>query len=292
MKKIRNYVTPSSLGSYFGVGFNSPEEQIAIDLGQEEAYFDDAAKARMTLGNMLEDATLNYFEHALGVIINERNDQLRTFYDNKMKGKIDGMTIYNGLPTVVENKISNSKTYKFTENMGYVFQVQSYMMATDTEQAIICGLYQGQPIYKVIQKNEEMIQDIKTMVDFVYDMLMGFESWDNFPYHLTEKYSGVKALDNLENVNNEDEELFNELADLKAEKASIEQEINYIEEKIKNKFESGKYENDRIKLTISEAVRRGGLDTDRLSIEHPEINYDNYIKPSTTYKTLRVNIKK
>ena len=171
MKKIRNYVTPSSLGSYFGVGFLSPEEQIEVDLGNTEQYFDEEAEDRLRLGRVLEDSVLNYFEEALGIIIEERNDELRVFYDNKMMGKVDGIAVFNGEKTVVENKISNAKSYKFTENMGYIFQVQSYMMATNTKQALLCGLYQGKPVYKVIYRDEEMIRDIKRMVEFVYDML-------------------------------------------------------------------------------------------------------------------------
>lgn len=292
MKKIRNYVTPSSLGSYFGVGFNSPEEQIEIDLGNEEPYFDEAAKARMLLGNVLEDSALDFFEQSLGIIIGERNNKLINFYDNKMMGKIDGMTNFNGIETVVENKISNAKSYKFTENLGYIFQVQSYMLATNTEQAILCGLYQGQPIYKVVDRDEEMIADIKTMVDFVYDMLMGFESWDNFPYHLTEKYSGKTALAPIENIDDEEKTLLQELVELKAEKSSIDKEIKAIETRLKEKYETGKYEDEEVSFTISESRRRGSFDIDRLSIDYPAIDYSSYYKPDTTFKTLRIKGKR
>lgn len=291
MKKIRNYITPSSLGSYFGVGFLSPEEQIEIDLGNKEQFFDEEAQARLMLGRNLEDAALNYFEEAFGIIIEERNDELINFYDNKMKGKIDGMTMFNGIKTVVENKISNSKSYKFTENMGYHFQVQAYMMATNTEQALLCGLYQGTPTYKIIPRNEEMIADIKTMVDFVYDMLMGFDSWENFPYYLVEKYSGVTTLEEIKNISEEEIELLAELADLKEEKSNLEKEIKALENKVKDKWSSGKYENDKIKVTISEVRKRGALDLDRLSIEHPEIDYTSYLKDDVVYRTLKINKK-
>lgn len=291
MKKIRNYITPSSLGSYFGVGFLSPEEQIEIDLGNKEQYFDEEAQARLMLGRNLEDAALNYFEEALGIIITERNDQLINFYDNKMKGKIDGMTIFNDVETVVENKISNARSYKFTENLGYHFQVQSYMLATGKKQALLCGLYQGKPIYKVIPRNEEMIEDIKTMVDFVYDMLMGFETWENFPYNLVEKYSGKTTLEDIKNISEGEIDTISELAELKQERSSLDKEIRAIESQLKEKWNTGKYENDNIKLTISEVRKRGSIDIDRLSIDHPEINYSNYIKDDIVYKTIKVNKK-
>ncbi len=291
MKKIRNYITPSSLGSYFGVGFLSPEEQIEIDLGNKEQYFDEEAQARLMLGRNLEDAALNYFEEALGIIITERNDQLINFYDNKMKGKIDGMTIFNDVETVVENKISNARSYKFTENLGYHFQVQSYMLATGKKQALLCGLYQGKPIYKVIPRNEEMIEDIKTMVDFVYDMLMGFETWENFPYNLVEKYSGKTILEDIKNISEGEIDTISELAELKEERSSLDKEIRAIESQLKEKWNTGKYENDNIKLTISEVRKRGSIDIDRLSIDHPEIKYSNYIKDDIVYKTIKVNKK-
>ncbi len=291
MKKIRNYITPSSLGSYFGVGFLSPEEQIEIDLGNKEQYFDEEAQARLMLGRNLEDAALNYFEEALGIIITERNDQLINFYDNKMKGKIDGMTIFNDVETVVENKISNARSYKFTENLGYHFQVQSYMLATGKKQALLCGLYQGKPIYKVIPRNEEMIEDIKTMVDFVYDMLMGFETWENFPYNLVEKYSGKTKLEDIKNISEGEIDTISELAELKEERSSLDKEIRAIESQLKEKWNTGKYENDNIKLTISEVRKRGSIDIDRLSIDHPEIKYSNYIKDDIVYKTIKVNKK-
>ena len=291
MKKIRNYITPSSLGSYFGVGFLSPEEQIEIDLGNKEQYFDEEAQARLMLGRNLEDATLNYFEEAFGIVITDRNDELINFYDNKMKGKVDGITIFNYVKTVVENKISNARSYKFTENLGYHFQVQSYMMATNTDQALLCGLYQGKPIYKIIPRDEEMITDIKTMVDFVYDMLMGFETWENFPYKLVEKYSNVKVLEPIKDITEEEIELAAELIDLKEEKSTLDKEIRAIENKLKSRWDTGKFENDNIRLSINEVRKRGSIDIDKLSIEHPEIDYSKYIKEDTVYRTMKVTKK-
>jgi len=46
MTKQRDYLRASSLGSYLGVGFNSPEEQLKIDLGQVEESFDEASMDR------------------------------------------------------------------------------------------------------------------------------------------------------------------------------------------------------------------------------------------------------
>lgn len=290
--KHRDYTTPSSLGSYFGVGFNDPHTQLQIDLGLEDDNFDDDAEARMLLGNVLEDSVLNYFEQAMGLIIDERNDELREFYDGKIKGKVDGMTTIDGVRTVVECKVSNAQSYKFTENAGYLFQVQAYMLATDTTQAMLCGLYQGKPIYKIIHRDEDIINDIKEMTDYIVDVLIGLDDFDNYPQHLFEKYSKVKMLEPLDNVSLVDVEHFSILTDLKAQKKVIEDDIKMIENTLKEKFDTGIWENSVYKVTLSESSRVGGIDLDRLSIEHPEIDYSAYMKPSSTFKTMRITKKK
>jgi len=214
------------------------------------------------------------------------------FNDNKMKGKIDGRTMYNGIDTVVEVKVSNAKSYKFTENLGYLMQVQCYMMATETQQALLCGLYQGKPIYKVIPRDEEMIADIMRMSDYIVDVLMGLDEFENYPEDLVLKYSKTSLLEPLEGVDEIDIDSFGHLVNLKASKKDIDAEIKLIEGIIKEKFETGKWEDASYKVALSEGSRRGGVDLDRLSIEHPEIDYTTYMKPSSTYRTLRITKKK
>ena len=70
--KERYDVIASSL-SYFGVGFNTVQEQLDIDLGKIEKVFDEEAQDRMDLGNAMEDGCINYFETKMGIKIDERN---------------------------------------------------------------------------------------------------------------------------------------------------------------------------------------------------------------------------
>ena len=67
--KERFYVVASALSSYFGVGFNTIEEQLEIDLGHMEKEFDEEAQERMDLGNCMEEGCLNFFEKKLGIFI-------------------------------------------------------------------------------------------------------------------------------------------------------------------------------------------------------------------------------
>ena len=71
--KERFDVIASSLSSYFGVGFNTVQEQLDYDLGKEERVVDEEAQDRMDLGIALEDGCLNYFEKKMGIKIDERN---------------------------------------------------------------------------------------------------------------------------------------------------------------------------------------------------------------------------
>jgi hypothetical protein len=295
--KTRYYVNPSSLGSYFGCGFLSPDEQIQIDLGQAEQEFDEAAQDRMDWGRFLEDGALNFFENKFKCKIEERNDHLLELYDGKIHGKVDGVTVIDGKRTVVENKISNAQ-YKFTEAPGYLFQVQSYMIDGDYEQCLLCGSYQGRPIYKMIQPDLDMIADIKEMTDFVVDVMMGVADFDeNYPEHLLAKYSNVHKLTPIENVSDQIQTYWTLLGNLNKSKAEIEKTIKDLNETYAEFMEEldgyadGKFENDFIKVTVGTYERKGALDADALSLDYPKINYTKYMKPASTYKVTKIKVK-
>jgi predicted phage-related endonuclease len=291
-EKQRLYTTPSSLGSYFGVGFNSPQEQFDIDLGIVVPEFDDDAQARMLLGKELEESVLNYFEKAMGISITNRNSEMMTFYDDKIKGIMDGLTIINGEKTVVECKVSNSKSYRFTENMGYIIQCQAYMLATEAKQALLCGLYQGEPTCKLIKRDEQIINDIKDMTDFVVDALMGTTDFSKYPVDILARYSTTKILPEITSISDEERKDLKKLASYKAQVKRLEDDIKKIETNLKENYNEGVFDDDEFKLTISINERKGGIDMDRLSIEHPEIDYSKYVKPNTTYKLIRLTPKK
>lgn len=291
MKKSRDYVNSSSLGSYFGVGFNTPNEQIEIDLGIIEAEFDEAAQDRLLLGRVMEDSALDYFEQKLGIKIDKRNEELMTGLEGRLVGKIDGFTVLNDLPTVVENKISNSQSGPFTENMGYVLQCQAYMLMTSAPQALLCGIYQGKPIMKIIKRDEDIISDITEIVEFVHEVLTGLESFENYPRHILEKYSKVQILETLDNFDSKDEEAVNELITLKEKQKVLEGRIKVIEAGLKEKFEAGKFENDYYSFALSEGSRKGGLDEFALSIDYPDLDLSKYRKPESKFKTIRIKGK-
>jgi hypothetical protein len=292
MTKQRDYVRASSLGSYLGVGFNSPEDQLKIDLGLVEESFDDAANDRMSLGREFEDAALNYFEKKFNTSITNRNVETIPLYGSKLVGKIDGMTLLDGVRTVVENKISNSASYKFTDNLGYILQVQAYMMGTETEQALLCGIYQGKPIYKLIKRDEDIIKDIKEIVDFIHSVMLGLETFDNYPTHLLAKYSKTKLLEPLTSVTDYDRAMFANLATIRDEIKKLEKQKSELEDLIKNKYDTGIYADDDVEVKISEYTKSGGIDIDAFKMDYGTINLDPYRKPDIKYRTITTKFPK
>lgn len=289
---MKDYLRPSSLGSYFGVGFNTPQQQFLYDTGQEEVVFDEESKARMNLGNFFEDKIIDYFEELLGIIITDRNTKVIHLYDGKLHGKVDGRTIYNGAPAVVEAKMSNSKYKNFTESVGYEIQSQCYMMDDPSiENTVLIGLQNGKPQYRIIKRDEEMIEDIKTMVDYVLGLMRGDNSWDDYPQHLVEKYSGTKLLPEIDTLEDYEIDYLEKLASLNEQIRDLQQEKSYIESHLKNNYDPGRFENDKVKMVMGVYSRKGGFDIERLKIDHPDVDLESYRNPDTSYKTLRITKK-
>ena len=292
--KLRHNVIASSLSSYFGVGFNTVQEQLDIDLGKTEAVFDEEAQDRMDLGNAMEDACLNYFEKKMGIKIDERNSEYKYACDGKLKCKRDGRTFLDGLETGVENKYSNSTSECFTDSLGYYIQCQAYMMAWGLDQWILCGMWQGKPAYKLIKKDLDMQKDIETIVDAVVEIEMGLREIDDYPWDIVSKYSSQKQLKDLndEGIEEYDKKLLNSLGQLKQQKKVIEEKIAELEGYAKIHYEDCKYEDDMFKYTITTSEGKAAFDKNTFSIENPTIDISKYYKPGSPYRMIRITPKK
>lgn len=288
--KERFDIIASSLSSYFGVGFNTIEEQLEIDLGIREKEVDEEQQDRMDLGNAMEEGCLNYFEKKLNIIIDERNSEYKYAVNNLLKCKRDGRTFIDGVETGVENKYSNSKTKCFTDDFGYELQCQAYMMAWGLDQWLLCGMWQGQPRMRLIKKNEELQKDIEEVVMCVSSILMGISSIEDYPWETINKYNKVNALKDLssEDIEDYDKELLHRIGELKDEIKIKKLECDELEEYAKTHYAESRYQDEDYKYVISTGTRKGDIDKDKLSIEHPEINLENYRKPSTSYSQIRI----
>ncbi len=289
--KTRNTVIASSLGSYFGVGFNDPITQLEMDLGEREVVFDKDSEWRMEIGRLMEDASLNVIEKALEIRIINRNISVVEALDGKLRCKFDGETFYNGEETVVENKYSNSKSGVFTEDKGYHFQCQAYMLATGYKQALLCGMYQGSPVWKLVRRDEDMIADITEMVQAVYEILNGFKGKEDFPYHLVEKYNPSITVTSDE-FDEADTFILDKIIDLTAEIDGLTDMKNALVDLIKNKYKTLKASTETCNVSVFETTRKGGINMTKLSMDFPDIDLEKYRDEPSVSKTVRVTKRK
>lgn len=294
MLKERFDVIASSLSSYFGVGFNTVEEQLDIDLGNIAKEFDDDAQDRMNLGNAMEDGCLNYFETKMGIKIDERNSEYKYACDGKLKCKRDGRTFLDGVETGWENKYSNSSSGPFTEDLGYEIQCQAYMMAWGLDQWVLAGMWCGKPYYKLIKANPEIQADIEAIVDAVVEIEMGLREVDDYPWDIVVKYSKQVKLKELndEDLEQYDKDLLNSVGKLKQQKKVIEDKLKELEDYAKNHYGDSEWEDKDFKYTISTSNGRATFDKATFSIENPTIDIMKYYKEGTPFRTIRCTAKK
>lgn len=291
MIKERFDVIASSLGSYFGVGFNTPEQQLSYDLGLDEAVFTKDAEDRMSLGTELEDAVLNYFEKKLGIEIKERNDAIRWAFDNKLKCKVDGMTILDGTPTGVECKVSNAESKKFTEDKGYYLQCQAYMAATGLDQWVLLGLWQGKPVHRIIKRDDRVINLIGELVNYLFDVFNGIADPNDYPYDIIREYTGAPEIEEAD-FTDDDKSLLEELYSLKQKSKEDSDRIAELETYFKETFKNVKYSGSEFIATISVSKRSGGIDIDRIKDDYPLLDEEKYRKPDSEYTQLRFSRSK
>ena len=292
--KERFDVIASSLSSYFGVGFNTVQEQLDIDLGKAAKEFDDDAQDRMNLGNAMEDGCINYFETKMGILIDERNSEYKYACDGKLKCKRDGRTFLDGVETGWENKYSNSSSGPFTEDLGYEIQCQAYMMAWGLDQWVLAGMWCGKPYYKLIKANPEIQADIEAIVDAVVEIEMGLREVDDYPWDIVAKYSKQVKLKELndEDLEQYDKDLLNSIGKLKQQKKVIEDKLQELEGYAKSHYDDSKWEDKEFKYTISTSNGRATFDKATFSIENPTIDIMKYYKEGTPFRTIRCTAKK
>ncbi len=292
--KERFDVIASSLSSYFGIGFNTVQEQLDIDLGKTAKEFDDDAQDRMNLGNAMEDGCINYFETKMGILIDERNSEYKYACDGKLKCKRDGRTFLDGVETGWENKYSNSSSGPFTEDLGYEIQCQAYMMAWGLDQWVLAGMWCGKPYYKLIKANPEIQADIEAIVDAVVEIEMGLREVDDYPWDIVAKYSKQVKLKELndEDLEQYDKDLLNSIGKLKQQKKVIEDKLQELEGYAKTHYDDSKWEDKDFKYTISTSNGRATFDKATFSIENPTIDIMKYYKEGTPFRTIRCTAKK
>lgn len=286
-------IIASSLSSYFGVGFNTVQEQLDMDLGKTPKVFDDNAQDRMDLGNIMENACLDYFEKKMGIVIDERNSEIKFAVDNKLKCKRDGRTFLDGVETGVENKYSNAQSC-FIDDKGYMLQCQAYMMAFELDQWLLLGMWQGKPVSKLIKADKEVQADIETVVNAVFDILVGLSDIESYPWEVIAKYSSLKQQKELsdEELTDKEKKILQTLGKLNIEIKALEEKRDVLKDYAKEHFADSKYGDDSFNYSIYTSDGRSNFDKHLFSIEHPTIDIEKYYKKGSPFQTIKITEKK
>jgi predicted phage-related endonuclease len=292
MNNQRYTVMASSLGSYFGVGFNTPSEQLNIDLGVVPNDFDDDAERRMRLGRMLENGILDYFEEEFGSPITNRNTETLDGFNGMLRVKLDGEMLYNGEDTVVEAKISNSSYEVFTLSKGYYLQCQAYMAVKGYRQALLLGLYQGKPIYRLIYRDEDVISDIRKMVEAVWGILNGITSIEDYPTDILRKYAKGTEHGDLDEFDDNDVNTVLEIQALTEAIRPLVDRQDDLKDELRTKYNNVEFDCPTFKFSVKMVGRKGGFDEAYFMQEHPDIDLDKYRKAGSESKMLNIRVKK
>lgn len=288
--KERFTIQASSLGDYFGVGFNPVKARVAMDLGEQEKTNTKEELDRMKLGQCLENGILDYYEYFLETPIFNRNTETLTFMNGMIRGKIDGECVYNGEPTIVECKDSNSTT-KFTNSLGYQLQCQSYMEAKGYKQALLLGLQNGVPTAMLIRYDENLVKDIYIVAEHATAILSGIETLDDYCWDIVDKYKGEPEKVETMQMDENDLDKIDRLVDIKATIKELKAQQDEIEKSLKVCYDNAKYEDDIYSIKITTSTRDGGYNMDMIKLAYPDIDFERFKKPSTVSRKLTVKKK-
>lgn len=282
-------VSPSALGDLFGVGFNTPIDRFRLDVGEVSQEFTQEELDRINLGKVLENSVLDYFEDRFKIKITDRNDEMKEALGGTVRYIIDGFTVFEGVPTGVECKVSNSSSGSFYDNAGYLLQVQAYMEFEDVEQWFLLGLQNGKPVSRLIKRDREIGKLIREMSQFYSEALLGIKNFiSDFPKHLVKLYNNSVEVKQVDEITEDTHKLILELREVKeAIKTNTKREKEIVE-LLKTAYDDEEIVTSDYKLTVTTSSRKGSVNLDRLLLDYPQIDLDNYIDEPTTFKTVRL----
>lgn len=291
MTNARNSIRASALGSYFGVGYNEPLEQLENDMGNEEITFFGAQLDAMEVSTLLEDGILNIVEARNDCIITDRNTETLEAMDGKLRVRADGLTTINGEYHTVEVKhVASGENPVF--NQGFHFQVMSQIIAYrekgyEINKGILACLYQGRYYQVILELTEELEKDIYIMVNTIVAILQGELPVEMYPKNILEKYTTLP--EEPEEFDIEDTTKVEELGKVKIKMKELKDEETALVNYLKGKYSAlDATVAGGTNIKIGQTTRKGSYDMAAIITDHPDIDIEKYRKESTTYQTVRV----
>lgn len=270
--------------------FRSPYEQWLIDTKQMKPEFTESSMQKINMGHLMEPVIKQAVEERIGKELTlDKNRYMHDDYDF-LTIEFDALDNEEGIVYEFKNTEHDEEHIR---NMYYP-QVQSAMAITGYNKARICFLRNGWNLQMIdIERDENFIEHMikvgQYYITCVRDMMPPDEDHiadlvAPIEFFQTEEPEEVPALE----LDDEDRKLLIEWAETKNQLSELKQQEAALRGHFSDKY--GKYADPYVTFTNKSYKRQGGFDMERLMYDYPDIDFEQYRKPGSSYQRQTVRI--
>jgi len=270
--------------------YRSPYEQWLIDTKQLTPEFTDSSMQKINMGHLMEPVIKQLVEERIGKELTlDKNRYMHDDYDF-LTIEFDALDKEEGIVYEFKNT-EHDKEHIL--NMYYP-QVQSAMAITGYQKARICFLKNGWNLQMVdVERDENFIEHMIKVGEYYITCVRDMMPPDDaviadlvapINFFEAEEPEEVPELD-LEEA---DRNLLVEWAATKEEITKLKNQEAALRGHFADKY--GKYADNYITFSNKTYQRAGGYDIERLKYDYPDIDFEHYRKPGSSYKRQMVRI--
>ena len=282
---MRERVTPTMLGTLFGVNpFRTVRKQYMIDMGLEEE-FTEVQKQRMEVGKLMEPIIAKLFAIETGKKVELGTQEL--LQKGVIAGRVDGIT-EDGVAVEMKNTTRSLGTCQEDMDKNYFMQCQGYLYILDAPWMWFCYLKNGHELtYFKVYADEEVQNRIPIVAE---DYLTSLELGEMPEEPEKEKKKFSEDIENNTGILM----LLNKYAELQRQAEPLESELDAIKAQLKEALnkEEGTLETGRAKLTGYVTRRKGSLDTKQIEsfFKANNMDVDMFRKEGSESYSLRITV--
>lgn len=272
--------------------YRTAYEQWLVDTKQVEQELSETAKQKTEMGHLMEPVIKQAVEAKIGKELTlDKNKYMHDKYDF-LTIEFDALDHEEGIVYEFKNTVHDED---FIIEMYYP-QVQSAMAISGYNLARICFLKDGWKLGMIdVPRDENFIEHMIYVGEYYITCVEEVTPPDEeYIASLVEKIEFFKEeeTDPLEEIGLEaaDVELLEEWAELRDEISNLKRQ----ESALKGHFIDvvGQYKGSGIDYKNAKYYRKGGIDIERLMYDHPEIDFEQYRKPDSSYYRQTIKVKK
>lgn len=265
--------------------------QYKLDTKQEKQTYSEVGRQKAAMGTKMEDLI-----HELAVenlCPNLVVDKTRYHHDDHEFFRVEFDALDYENQVVYEYKNTEMDEAALLE--AYYPQVQFAMYIIGWEKARIVYLHNGWNLgYIEVDRDENFLKHMETVCTYYWNCLLTYTEPD--PLYINDIVDNIdfytkiderKGVDIEAELTPKEVEKLYEWGRLKKEMKLLEIEEARIKGYFADKY--GKFRDEQVTFSNIEYTRKGNIDTNKLAMDHPEIDLDQYRKPDTTYQ--RVMLK-